>query len=240
MSPLSARSLPRFYERVRVEPAADGDRVLLDARPVRTPRRVELVVPSALAEAIAEEWRAQGKRIVPQSMPLTRLACAAIDLVRGREREVREEVLAYAGSDLLCYRAGSPEGLVALQSRHWDPVLEWAARELGARLRLAEGVRHIAQPPEALAAIERALAAEDCFALTALHALTTLLGSALLALAHARGRLDADAAWAAGHVDEDWQIRQWGEDAEAMARRKALRAEFDAATRLLALLRGAS
>lgn len=226
----------RFYSEASVA-GVDSCEVQLDGRAVRTPKKHKLVAPThALAEAIAAEWRAQGKSIDPATMPLTRFANTALDAVAGALDAVAADIAAYAASDLLLYRADGPDKLTQLQARHWDNVLAWAARELDAPFTTAVGVMPIAQPPAAILAIAAALEPHDAFRLTALHVLTTLSGSALLALAHARGALDADAAWAAAHVDEDYQISLWGEDAEAAARRNARRAEFDAASRMLTLL----
>ncbi len=233
-----ARALPkRFYTQASVAARNNGFAVLLDGRAVKTPAKRDLAVPSqALAGAVAGEFAAQGAEIDPATMPLTRIVNSALDGVGPRRAEVAEDVVKYAGSDLLCYRADAPPGLVAQQARHWDPVLAWAARDLGARFVLAIGIMPVTQPETARAAIAAAVAPVDTLRLAAVHVMTTLTGSALLALAHQRGALDADATWAAAHVDEDWQIGQWGEDAEALARRAKRRLEFDAASRLLALL----
>lgn len=235
----ATRQSPRFYKVAAAEPAAaGGHRVTLDGKPMRTPAKGSLVVPTrALAEAIADEWARQGERIDPATMPLTRLANSAIDGVRGREAETAKDIVAYAASDLLCYRAEGPDGLLARQREAWDPVLAWAETALDARFKLAQGVMPVAQEPEIAAAVARMLDGRSAFALAALHVLTSLTGSALLALAHADGRLDVETAWAAAHVDEDWQIGQWGEDAEAAARRERRQGEFAAAARFLALLR---
>jgi chaperone required for assembly of F1-ATPase len=227
----------RFYRTVSVAGAAPAIRVLLDGRPMRTPGKRELAVPSqALAEALAAEWEAQGERIDPAAMPLTRLVNSAIDGVSGRETEVRADIAKYAASDLLCYRVEGPAELVRRQAEAWDPVLAWAREALGADFILGQGIVPVAQPKAATAAVERALAELDAFRLAAHHVVTTLTGSALLALAHAGGRLTAEEAWAAAHVDEDWQISQWGEDTEAKARRGRRRLDMEAASRLLALL----
>ena len=197
---------------------AGGASLLLDGKPVRTPGKAPLMLPNrALAEAVAEEWRGQGTRIDPQTMPLTRLANSVIDGVRGRESAVIDDILAHAGSDLVCYRAEGPKGLVALQTQHWDPVVAWAKTDLGAPMRLGQGVVHVGQPRASLDEIKRRLAGFDAWSLAALHVMTGLTGSALLALAVALRRLSPEEAWAAAHVDEDWQISQWGEDAEAAA-----------------------
>jgi chaperone required for assembly of F1-ATPase len=230
----------RFYRAASVEAAPAGYRVLLDGRPARTPARKEVAVPSRrLAEALAAEWAAQGDEIDPATMPLTRLVNSALDGVASREAGVRAEIAKYAGSDLLCYRASAPheQALARRQAAAWDPVLAWVRAELDVHLSVGPGIVPVAQPQTALAAVEGVLAGLDAFALAAHHVMTTLTGSALLALAHGRGRLTADEAWAAAHIDEDWQISQWGEDAEASARRERHWAEMQAASRLLALLR---
>jgi chaperone required for assembly of F1-ATPase len=230
-------SLPkRFYKDVTVEDEGGQVAILLDGRPVRTPGKAPLAVPSAaLAEAVADEWRAQGDRIDPQTMPLTRLVNSAIDGVLGQEAAVVDDILAHAGSDLLCYRARGPEGLLSLQAEAWDPVLYWAAGALAAPLSLAEGVMHVPQPETSLESLRAAIEPLDPLKLAALHVMTTLTGSALLPLAVARGELSPEAAWEAAHVDEDWQISQWGEDAEAKQRRQNRKTDFDAAAKLLAL-----
>jgi chaperone required for assembly of F1-ATPase len=235
----SKTALPkRFYKEVAVEDrGAEGIALLLDGKPVRTPGKAPLVLPArALAEAVAEEWRAQGERIDPETMPLTKLANSAIDGVHGRENAVIDDIMAHAGSDLLCYRADGPEGLIAAQSEQWDPVLAWAKSALKAPLRLAQGVVHVAHPKSALQGIKRELEGLDVFRLAALHVMTSLTGSALLALAAALQRLTPEEAWKAAHVDEDWQISQWGEDAEAAARRANRWRDFAAAARALRLL----
>lgn len=228
----------RFYKEVSVAPGRGGSHeVRLDGRSVKTPKKRPLAVPTpALAEAIAGEWRAQGAEIDPATMPMTRIANTAIDAVSDAMAEVAADLVAFAGSDLLCYRAEGPEALQERQAAAWDPVLAWVREALGARFLLAEGVMPVTQPEAALAGVGRAVAAMDAFALSALHVMTTLTGSALLALAQARGILSPDAAWAAAHVDEDYQIELWGPDAEAEARRAYRKTEFDAASRLFALL----
>ena len=226
----------RFYRQASVADAAPFQ-ILLDGRPVKTPKKRSLCVPSrSLADAIVAEWLAQETLIDPARMPLTRFANTAIDAVADALDAVAADIVAYAGSDLLCYRAEAPEELRALQAAHWDPIIAWADTALGARLTVVTGVVHVQQPEAALAAVAAALKPHEAFRLTGLHVLTTLTGSALLALALARGHLRADAAWKAAHVDEDYQISLWGEDAEAAARRRHRRAEFDAANRFLGVL----
>jgi chaperone required for assembly of F1-ATPase len=226
----------RFYRTVAAEDTGRGAALTLDGKTVRTPGKAPLVLPSrALAEAVAEEWRAQGERIDPSTMPLTRLANSAIDGVAGREQAVVDDILAFAGSDLLCYRAEGPRGLAEAQGRHWDPVLAWAREALGAPLVLSQGVTHVAQPEASLRRLKEKLAERDAFSLAALHVMTALTGSALLALGVALWPLTPEAAWQAAHVDEDFQISQWGEDAEAAARRQNRWRDFEAAARLLKL-----
>jgi chaperone required for assembly of F1-ATPase len=171
-------------------------------------------------------------------MPLTRLANSVIDGVKGHEEAVIGDILNYAGSDLICYRAEGPKDLVTLQTKHWDPIVTWAKRDLGVPMLLAEGVMHVAQAPSSLDAIGKRLARFDSWSLAGLHVMTGLSGSALLALAVAFGRISPEEAWAAAHVDEDWQISQWGEDEEAKERRESRRRDFAAAARMLELLKG--
>jgi chaperone required for assembly of F1-ATPase len=228
----------RFYKEVAVrDEAGGGASLLLDGKPVRTPGKASLTLPvRALAEAVAAEWRAQGERIDPSTMPLTRLANSAIDGVAGREKAVIDDIARHAASDLLCYRAEGPKALIEAQEAHWDPVLAFARDELKAPLVLAQGIVHVAQPEASLARIRSAFEGLAPFALAALHVMTTLTGSALLALAVLRGKLTPDEAWAAAHVDEDFQISQWGEDAEAKTWRENRLRDFIAAARLLDML----
>jgi chaperone required for assembly of F1-ATPase len=224
----------RFYQRAHVGEAAPFA-VLLDNRPVRTPAGNALALPSrALGEAVAAEWDAQQERIDPAVMPLTRLVNSIIDGVATAPAPVADEVAKYLGSDLVCYRADTPAGLVARQAQHWDPILDWARETLGARFVLAEGVMFAAQPDHAIAEASAAIPS-DPWRLGAVNVITTLTGSALIALALAQGRLSVDEAWAAAHVDEDWNMSQWGRDEVALARRATRFAEMQAAGQVLAL-----
>ncbi len=228
----------RFYTEATVASEATDHAVRLDGKPVRTPGKQPLLLPTqALAEAIAAEWRAQGERIDPATMPMTRLANTVLDAVVDRMAEVKADALKYGGSDLLCYRADHPAPLVAQQAQKWDPLIAWAATTLGARLEVVAGITHRAQSDAALAAINRALEALDPFALAGVHEMTTIGGSVIIALAVAHGALDPGEAWSAAHVDEDWQIRQWGEDFEAAERRKRRQVDFQAAAALIRLAR---
>jgi chaperone required for assembly of F1-ATPase len=230
-------ALRRFYKLVEVAGAEGGGfAVKLDGRPVRTPGKRPLVAPSrAVAEQIAAEWTAQGETIEPMSMPTTRLANSAIDGVAAALSETKAEIARYAEDDLVCYRAAAPEALVALQAAAYDPIVAWAHETLGARFATTVGVAHIAQPQAALAASRAAVEAyADPFGVAALHVMTSLTGSLMIALMTAKGALSSDAAWRAAHVDEDFQIGRWGEDEEAAARRAARWRDYEAATKALA------
>lgn len=235
----------RFYERAAVGEAASeggGYPILLDGKPVRTPARRPLAAPTLdLAEAVAAEWNAQAVVIDPARMPLTRLANAVIDAVAEQAQAVADEIAHYLGSDLLCYRAGAPEGLVERQAQAWDPVLAWASDALGARFVSVEGVMFWEQSAEALAAARAVIPADPnsvqaIWRLGAMSVITTLTGSGLLALALAHGQIDLEAAWAAANVDEDWQMQQWGRDEEALERRANRLAELQAAATVLRLV----
>lgn len=234
-----AKSGPkRFYDAVDFKQGADGYTIHLDGKPVRTPARSGLAVATEeLARQIVAEWSGQGKKIDPRTMPMTKRANTAIDRVRGREAYVVADIVSYAASDLLCYRADHPHELVDLQCALWDPTLRWAQEELRASFKTRTVITYVEQPPESLKRIGDRLSACDCFALTPLHTMTTLTGSALLVIALHAGQLNPEEVWAAAHVDEDWQISQWGEDEEAKARRAERKAEFDADCLFLELVR---
>lgn len=220
----------RFYKSVTVK-SGDDHHILLDDRPVKTPSKRTLALPThALAEAIAAEWSSQSDTINPATMPLTRFANTAIDAVSDNCEAVAADIVAYTGSDMLCYRAEAPEALVGLQAKQWDPVIAWAREALRAHFTVVSGIMPVAQPDTTLSQIAAALRPHDAFRLTGLHVMTTLTGSALLALAHARGYLSAEEAWTAAHVDEDYQISLWGADAQAADRRASRRIEFLAAS----------
>ncbi len=227
----------RFYQAAAIVPNGSGFDITLDGKPVRTPARGTLSAPTReLGEAIAAEWNAQAEVIDPAGMPLTRLANSIIDGVAAAPEAVREEIAKYLGSDLLFYRADGPEKLTERQAQAWDPIVEWAARKLGARFILVEGVVYAAQPEEAIAAAAKAIPA-DPWRLGAVSSATTLTGSALLALALAEGAVAPDRAWSAAHVDEDWQMEQWGRDSLAMQRRAHRETEFAAAAKVLSLVK---
>lgn len=233
-------ALPRrFYTEAGFAEGPDGFRLTLDGRPANTPARNPLRLPTrALAERVAAEWAAQDTQIDPSRMPLTRLVNTAIDGVAPRLEAVAADLSAYAGTDLVAYRAGDPDRLVAAQAASWDPILDWARETFGARVILSEGVMHVTQPPDTVRALSAAVAeVTDPFRLAGLHTLTTLTGSLLIALAVLRGRLTPAEAWAAAHVDETYQAEVWGRDAEADARLLARYVEFEAAAELAALRR---
>ena len=226
----------RFWKAATVTEAEGGFGVALDGRAVKTPAKAPLIVPSrALAEAIAAEWDAQVEKIDPGSMPVTRGANAAIDKVRTQHAEVAALIAEYGGTDLLCYRAEAPEALIARQAAVWDPLLDWAATVLGARLTVTQGVVPVAQPAAAQAALSARVAALDAFELAALHDLVGITGSLVLGLAVALGRLDAATAWDLARIDEAWQVEHWGSDDEAEAQAALKREALLAAERFWAL-----
>jgi chaperone required for assembly of F1-ATPase len=226
----------RFYAKAGVVDAPDGFAITLDDKPIRAPSGRPLVAPvRAIADAIVAEWDAQPELINPLTMPMTRFANSVVDAVVDRVGAVTEDVANYFQTDLLFYRAGHPQALVAREAEHWDPVLFWAADVLGAHFILAEGIVHVRQPDSAVAAARAALPG-DPWLIAALHVVTTLTGSALLALALLRGVRDQDQVWTAAHVDEDWNIEKWGADEEVAARRAARLVDFKAAASILAAL----
>jgi len=228
----------RFYKDAGVEERDGLFHLTLDGRVAKTPGKQALAVPSrALAEAMAREWAGQGAEVDPATMPITRIVNSAIDGVTARQAEVVDDLVRYAGSDLVYYRVSEPARLVRSQDTAWNPILDWVRDTHGARFTLAEGVMHVTQPDEAVGAIRAVIERFDSpFALAALHVMTTLSGSVLIALAHAVGPLDADQAWAAAHVDELYQESVWGEDYEAMERRRRREAEFRAASDVFRLI----
>jgi len=227
----------RFYASASVAKTDGGFSVTLDGRPIKTPSGKIVIAPKReIAEAIAAEWQAQQEIIDPLTMPLTRLANSVVEAVADRADAVADDIEKYLGSDLLFYRAGHPEGLVAREAAHWDPIVFWAAETLGAHFMLAEGIVHVRQPETAIASA-RAAFPDDPWSIAALHVVTTLTGSALLALALTYRVRDPEQIWAAAHVDEDWNIEKWGIDDEVAARRAARLVDFQAATRILKALK---
>jgi chaperone required for assembly of F1-ATPase len=231
--------MKRFYARAQAAPAEGGYTVALDGKPMRTPGRAALVVPTeAHAAALADEWQAQTGEIRPLEMPLTRLVATAIDRVAPQRGAVIDEIVAYVGSDLVCYRVPEPAALAARQAELWQPLVEWMRQRYDVALAVTTDIVPCAQPARAAEAVR---AVVDSFAplpLTALHALTSAAGSIVVGLAAMEGRLDAEGVWAAAQLEEDFQVERWGEPPESAARRQALRRDIEASCRFLALLRG--
>ena len=235
----AARQLPKkFFKQAVAVPTVDGDGfgIELDSRALKTPRRERLQLPTrALGEAVAAEWNELEDVIDPALLPLTKLANTAIDGILCREREVHDDIVRYIGNDLLFYRAETPDALAKRQAASWDPILRWFEETYGAGFMVTAGIMPIEQDIRSVAKAASALSNETAMTLAPLHVMTTLTGSALLAIAHHHGALDIEAVWNAAHVDEDWQIEQWGEDAEAMARRQVRRGELEKAAEFLRL-----
>lgn len=236
---MKAPVVKRFYKNVDVAETSDGFAIHLDGKPVRTPARAIMLLPTkAAAQLVADEFAAQGETFDPVSMPTMRVVNTALDGVAKDAQAVVEDLLRFSSSDLVFYRADTPQKLVDRQAEAWDPILDWAREVIGARFILSEGVMHVEQPRESIHAVGAHLAQrKDPLMLTALHVMTTLTGSALIALAIESGEVDADAGWRAAHVDEDWNIEQWGEDFEAAARREARKIEMMSAVNLLVALK---
>jgi chaperone required for assembly of F1-ATPase len=232
------RELPkRFYKEATVMPHEGGFAVGLDGRVTKTPAMKPVVVPSeAVAQAMAEEWSAQGEFIDPQTMPLVRLVNSAVEAGEESIPALRAEIVKYAGNDLLLYRADTPEGLVQRQERLWDAALVALARHFDIAFQPTVGILHQAQPTATLTKLAAVLEDEPLLPLTAMNALTSITGSGLLAIAVRHGLLSAEQAWIAAHVDEDYNIELWGEVEEITTRRAKRRAEYDSAVRLLDLL----
>ena len=234
--------MKRFYGEVAVVPEADGNHVVrLDGRPVLTPRRRRPPLPTrALAEAVAAEWRSQGERIVPLSMPLLRLVNTAADRLADHRDYAVATLAGYGATDLVCYRAAVPVDLAVAQAAAWDPVLDWLAARHGARLAVTTGLAAVAQPAAALQRLRLAVDAQDDLRLAALHEAVTSTGSLALGLGLLDRALDVEAAWRAALVDELHQEARWGTDAEAEWRRAAIRSDLEQSVRLLALLDGSA
>ncbi len=232
------KTLKRFYKQASVAETEDGFAIHLDGRPVKTPAGRKLAVPfAALAEAMVAEWQEQGEEIKPKSMPMTQLASTALDRIGPERATILEQLTRFADTDLLCYRADFPHHLVERQMAHWQPLLDWAADHLQARLAVTVGVLAVPQPAAALAALAARLETYDVWRLCTAQAACAAAGSLVLALALAEGRIDGEQTYQLSQLDETFQIEQWGEDAEATARRDALRRDILAAERLLALTR---
>lgn len=236
---MSLGGVRRIWTRVEVQPLEAGFTLMLDDRPLRTPAKAPLAMPTrALAEAVAAEWDAVTDKVNPDAMPMTRAVNSALDKVIPNQAAVSQLLTEYGGSDLLCYRADAPEELAFRQQEKWTPWVDWSRDTLVAPLILTAGVIPVDQPPSSVARLRAAVDAHDAFELTALHDLVTLSGSLILALAVSRGALEASAAWSLSRLDEDWQQSLWGIDPEAAAAAAVKSAAFDDAARLLKLVRG--
>jgi chaperone required for assembly of F1-ATPase len=234
---MASKTFKRFYKQAAFVETAAGFAIQLDGKAVKTPGARPLEVPSlALAESIAAEWQQQGEEVRPAAMPMTQLATTALDRVGPERHAIQGQLMGYAATDLLCYRAEAPSELVAHQAAHWQPLLDWAALALDAPLNTTAGVLAVEQPPAALAALARSLDSLDPWRLTAVQAATAAAGSLVLALALEAGRLSAEAVFDLSQLDETFQIERWGEDYEAADRRSQLRQDIDATGRLLDLL----
>lgn len=234
---MSEQPARRFYAEAAVVRADRGFRIELDGRAVKTPAGACLEAPvDGLAMAIAAEWQAQDETIDPHTMPMMQLTCTALDRVAPHRRTVIAETVAYGGSDLLCYRSDGPDDLVRLQAENWQSVLDWLAASKEARLAVTSGVVHLQQPEDAMAALTRAVEALDDFPLTPLVRMTRVFGSLALALAVVDGRL----AWQEGMrlalLDETYQSEKWGEDREALERRRSMTEDVAQAARFFDLV----
>lgn len=230
--------MKRFYKQVAVIDADDGFGIALDGKPVRTPAKLPLTVPTrGLAEAIATEWEAQEEEVKPATMPLTQLASTSIDGVRGRLKAVASAAAEYGGSELVCYRAEEPEELVQRQAALWNPLLDWAAHRYDAHLLVTSGIIHKAQPENALRALRAAIDALDEWRLTALQNCIGITGSLLVSLGVVEGHLTPEQAFDLAQLDENYQIEKWGEDWEAADRRANQRADLSSTHRFLSMLR---
>jgi len=232
--------MQRFYKSVTVEALeqASAFAVLLDSKPVQTPARNPLQVPgAALAQAIAAEWDAQSGEIAVERMPLTQVAATALDRVSTDTDTYAHQIAAYGETDLVCYRTHNPDALAARQMAVWQPLVDWVAKTFSAPLTVTSGVTPVAQPPATLTALRDAVVAHDIFEMSALGLATTASGSLIIALALSHGRIDADAAFEAGYLDEAWQVEQWGSEEEAEVRQQTAHADIKTAAVFFELCR---
>jgi chaperone required for assembly of F1-ATPase len=230
--------MKRFYHKAELAKRAGDFAITLDGKPIKTPGKRDLLVPSgALAAAIAEEWNTQGTEVRTPTMPLTRLATTAVDRVATHRDAIIRQTANYAATDLVCYRATHPPALAARQQAVWQPLIDWAVLRYDAPLSVTTGVIPTKQSAASLRAFAAAVAEQNDFALTALHVATAACGSLVIGLALIEGHLDAEGAFAASQIDESFQIEAWGEDAEQAERRRTLAADIQAAARFISLLR---
>jgi chaperone required for assembly of F1-ATPase len=219
--------MKRFYKKASVEQKDQHFIVLLDGKAIKTPAQSFCHMPTRkMAKAVVKEWNDQGEEVIPNSMPITKLMNTAIDRVENRREELIDELVRYAGSDQICYRAEHPTELVSLQDKIWNPLLQWVNETLAIDLKISRGVIFVEQDKESLKKIKEVLERLDSFALTALHGMITVTGSVSIGYALYCDHLSIEQAWNAGHLDENFQVSQWGNDAEAEERRKNLRLEL--------------
>jgi chaperone required for assembly of F1-ATPase len=229
--------MKRFYKSASIESIESGWRVLLDGRPIRTPKKSSLVVPTAaLADALADEWRMQDGIVEPSTMLLNRTANTIIDHIVEHRDAVIAEIAKFGATDLICYFADEPEELIVRQRYVWLPLIDWARDVIGARLKCGHGVQHLAQNPEAICALNKTVSALSNWQLAPLHIMVSISGSLVIGLALLRGRLTVAEAWAAGQVDELFQAEMWGEDDFAAKNRADRLADLAAAARFASLL----
>lgn len=208
--------MKKFYKEVSTSKDEGGVRVLLDDKPIKSPLGEMLILPTVgMADAIAKEWQVDGDEIQPEKMPLTRFANTSFDRVKKQRKLVEDEIVGFADTDLLCYRADHPEELAKMQTKAWDPILEWLQAEFSITPQVTNNILHIEQNSKDIEKIEALVVSMDDFTLSALHSATSILGSVFLAMALQKGRLSVDAAWDASRIDESYQIKHWGEDQEA-------------------------
>jgi len=229
--------MKRFYQTATVVPAERGFMVQLDGRPIKTPeKRPNLSPTKVLAEAICMEWNAQADKVDPASMPMAKLQNTALDRVAGRTDDLICELVRYAGTDLLCYRAASPQDLAQHQDRLWQPLLDWTQQHHDMTLTVTTGILHVQQEMQQLAKLEYFLAGLDSFRLAAFYTIATLCGSVVIALNMLGGNISAQQAWDAAQLDENYQTAQWGRDEEAQIRQNNMKKELDSAARFLEML----
>jgi len=227
--------MKRFYKTVDIRPVTGGFAVLLDGRGVQTPARNPLILPTEkLARAIAAEWAGQGDTVNAVTMPLLRLSNTVIDGVAVNRDEVVNAILRFGENDLLCYRAHKPPELVKRQAEGWDPLLDWARQRLSAHMRVVDGINHVDQSADAIAALREAMHSYDAFTLGGLHVVSSITGSLVLGLALVEGQINPAQAFQLSRIDEVYQAEKWGEDAEAVKRATNLARELDKAFELIA------
>jgi chaperone required for assembly of F1-ATPase len=227
------RLMKRFYKTVSVAPADDGYVVKLDGRVIKTPLKEPLTLPTkALANKVAAEWDHQGEEVDPKSMPFTQLSNGAQDLLGQHRDQVVETLVGFIDADLICYRARNPDDLVARQTEHWQPLVDWFADEFGVALNCTNGFTLIAQDQRLAPILRRHIQSYNNFQISALHELATISKSISIALAVTTGRLSFEQAWAVARVDEDFQISRWGEDEEAAENARMLHQSFEEAALL--------